>query len=533
IGATPQAGGGLMIRFNHATFTYPKANAPTLRDVTAVIGPGELGLVMGLTGSGKTTLLRLVNGLVPHFSGGLLSGSVQVDQLDTRQVRPRDLAGVVGYVSQDPTAGFVTDLVQDELAYSMEQQATPRAVMRTRVEEVIDLLGLEPFRQRPLATLSAGQAQRVAMAAALTLHPKVLILDEPTAVLTPQETDQLMDVMRQLANQGTSIVFITHKLREVQAVADSITVIRHGKVVGVASPQSSQTELASMMVGRPVSLTVDKAPAKPGPVALKVSDLSLVEPDGRVVLDEISLEVQHGEVLAIAGVQGNGQTELAKCLMGLIKPTGGTITLEGMALDHLSVRRHLDLGIGYVPEDRATDGMVGSFTIAENLVLDQYHRPPFSQAGWLRPTVIGQNANHKVKQFDIRTTSVDLPITALSGGNQQKVVLARELSRELKLLVAAQPTRGLDVGSIEFVHNQVVSQRDKGTPVVIIATELDEVEALADRIAVMYRGALVGVVPAGTPRSVLGLMMAGVPAEQAFAQTNATALGRAEGGLVT
>ena len=360
--------------------------------------------------------------------------------------------------------------------------------------------------------------QRVEIIKALSRDAKVLVFDEPTAVLTPQETDELMAIMKQLKETGTSIVFITHKLREVREVADRITVIRLGKVVGEASPRATNAELATLMVGRAVDLTVDKAPAVPGAPALVVTNLTVLDPRGQIVVNNVSFSVSAGEILAIAGVQGNGQTELTEALMGLQPRVVGEITLDGTSLRKLSVRKILDAGVGFIPEDRTEDGLVSEFTIAENLMLDRANKEPFVKRWNLQLSYLTDFAEETVKEFDVRSQGIETKVGRRSGGNQQKVVLARELSRDLRLFVAAQPTRGLDVGSIEFVHERIVATRDAGTPVLVISTELDEVAALADRIMVMYRGRIVGIVPGDTPRSVLGLMMAGeVPAGEGVA----------------
>jgi simple sugar transport system ATP-binding protein len=366
-----------------------------------------------------------------------------------------------------------------------------------------------------------GVQQRVEIIKALVRNARVLILDEPTAVLTPQETDELIGIMRQLKSAGTSIVFITHKLREVRAIADSITVIRRGKVIGQAQPSTSETELASMMVGRAVSLTIDKAPATPGEAVFTVDNLAVVDDRGQTVVDDVSFDVHAGEILVIAGVQGNGQTELTEAIVGLHSGVIGSIRLDGEELVGRNVRQVLDAGVGFVPEDRALDGIIGSFSVAENLVLDRYVAKPFASGLSLRGSLVRENADQRVEEYDIRTPSVTATADTLSGGNQQKLVIARELSRPLKLLIASQPTRGLDVGSIEFVHARIVQERDHGTPVVIVSNELDEVSALADRVAVMYRGRIIGIVDGGTDRDVLGLMMAGVPKAEAQAHASA------------
>jgi simple sugar transport system ATP-binding protein len=318
-----------------------------------------------------------------------------------------------------------------------------------------------------------------------------------------------MVIMKQLKAAGTSIVFITHKLREVREVADRITVIRLGAVVGEASPTASNSELAALMVGRSVDLTVDKKPFEPGDVALSVTNLRVKDVLGHSVVDGVSFTVRAGEILAIAGVQGNGQTELSEAIMGLQPNISGDIVLDGKSLVGLNVRRVLDAGVGFVPEDRTEDGLVANFSVAENLILDRSNGAPFAKLGSLQLDELATFSQEKLGEFDIRAQSIATLAGKLSGGNQQKIVLARELSRSLRLFVAAQPTRGLDVGSIEFVHSQIVATRDSGLPVIVVSTELDEVIALADRIAVMYRGGIVGIVPGDTPRDVLGLMMAG------------------------
>jgi len=383
------------------------------------------------------------------------------------------------------------------------------AAARAKVREISERFGFDVDPDAIVEELPVGVQQRVEIIKALSRDARVLVFDEPTAVLTPQETDELMAIMRQLKESGTAIVFITHKLREVREVADRITVIRLGKVVGEASPTASNTELASMMVGRAVELMIDKAPAKPGADAFVVTDLSVIDARDQYVVKDVSFTVRAGEILAVAGVQGNGQTELTEAILGLQARTSGSITLDGVELLGRNVRRVLDAGVGFVPEDRTEDGLVAEFTIAENLMLDRSVGEPFVKGGTLQLGELATFAEEKLREFDIRAQGIDTRAGRLSGGNQQKVVLARELSRELRLFVASQPTRGLDVGSIEFVHTRIVEARDAGIPVIVVSTELDEVIALADRIAVMYRGGIVGIVPGDTPRDQLGLLMAG------------------------
>jgi simple sugar transport system ATP-binding protein len=358
--------------------------------------------------------------------------------------------------------------------------------------------------------LPVGLQQRVEIIRALIYDAKVLILDEPTAVLTPQETDELLRNMKKLKAKGTSIVFITHKLREVKEAADKITIIRRGKVVGTASPTASQEELASLMVGRPVSLDVEKSPAKLGEITLSVKGLTISDHTGRSLVRNVSFDVRAGEVLAVAGVQGNGQSELAESIVGLQEHVTGKIELEGVDITRSSVRDALHAGIAFVPESREEDGLIGSFSIEENLILDLHDLPPYAKGPVISQSIVSAEAEKLVKEFDIRTQSAKDSASSLSGGNKQKVVLARELSRPVKLVVASQPTRGLDVGSIEFVHERIIAERNAGRAVLLFSTELDEVSALADRIAVMYRGEFIDIVPANTSREELGLLMAGV-----------------------
>ena len=371
--------------------------------------------------------------------------------------------------------------------------------------------------------LPVGVQQRVEILKALANDAKYLIFDEPTAVLTPQEIDELIAVMRSLRDEGKAIVFITHKLREVRAIADTITVIRRGKVVGQAKPTDSEAQLAELMVGRAVSLLVDKEPAQAdSQVRLQLEGVAVAAPNGTLVVDDLDLEVAGGEIVCIAGVQGNGQTELAEALLGVTPTVRGRVLLDGKLLTGKSPREIIDAGLGFVPEDRKHDGFVGTFTVAENLVLNHFDEPPYAKGIALDLAKINANAEHRVTEFDIRTQSITATTASLSGGNQQKVVMARELSRPLAALIANQPTRGVDVGAIEFLHSRLVAERDRGTAVLIVSTELDEVVALADRIAVMYRGRIVGIVPPDTSREVLGLMMAGVPTEEALASASVT-----------
>ncbi|MGO1745432.1 MAG: ABC transporter ATP-binding protein [Microbacterium gubbeenense] len=483
--------------------------------IDLTIEPGEIHCLLGENGAGKSTLMNVLYGLYQADDGDILiDGAVQGFS------GPGDaMAAGIGMVHQHFMLIPVFTVAENVMLGHEQTKFGGRldlAAARARVHEISKRFGFNVDPDALVEDLPVGVQQRVEIIKALSRDAKVLVFDEPTAVLTPQETDELMTTMRQLRDAGTSIVFITHKLREVREVADRITVIRLGKVVGEAEPTASNAELASLMVGRAVELTVHKDPPNLGDEALVVSGLTVTDDVGTVVVDDVSFSVHAGEVLAIAGVQGNGQTELTEAIVGLQDRVSGSALLNGRELTGRSVRDILDDGVGFVPEDRSVDGLVKEFSIAENLMLDRSHGEPFVSRGTIRQNALNDFAREKIEEFDIRTQGPAQPAGRLSGGNQQKVVLARELSRDLSLLVAAQPTRGVDVGSIEFIHTRIVAARDSGIPVLVISTELDEAAALADRIMVMYRGKVVGIVPGDTPREELGLMMAGMSGSSAL-----------------
>ncbi len=476
--------------------------------IDLVVEPGEIHCLLGENGAGKSTLMNVLYGLYQADEGEIL-----LDDVVQHFAGPGDaMAAGIGMVHQHfmliPVFTVAENVMLGHEPTKFGGQLN-MAKAREQVREISARFGFDLDPDAVVGDLPVGVQQRVEIIKALSRDAKVLVFDEPTAVLTPQETDELMVIMKQLKESGTSIVFITHKLREVREVADKITVIRLGKVVGQASPTASNTELASMMVGRAVELTIEKGKAQLGEPALVIDKLSVIDPIGQLVVNNISFDVREGEIVAIAGVQGNGQTELVEAIMGLQARTTGTISLDGKSLVGSTVRQILDAGVGFIPEDRNEDGLVSEFTVAENLMLDRSNGEPFVRRGNLQLATLAEFAEEKLTEFDIRAQGIGTRAGNLSGGNQQKVVLARELSRSLRLLLAAQPTRGLDVGSVEFVHTRIVEARDSGVPVVVVSTELDEVTALADRIVVMYRGGIVGIVPGDTPRDVLGLMMAG------------------------
>ncbi len=381
-----------------------------------------------------------------------------------------------------------------------------------RIRALSQEYGLEVNPDALVGDLPVGIQQRVEIIKALYRDAKVLILDEPTAVLTPQEADDLFEVMRRLKQRGVSIFFITHKLREVLAVADRITVLRRGEVVGTTTPSEATREsLARMMVGRDVMLQVEKTPAKPGEEVLVVRNLVVEDHRGHKAVNGVSFSVRAGEILGVAGVQGNGQSELVEAITGLRHAVGGEIIVLGHNVTNRRPREVTSLGTAHIPEDRIRHGLVLSYPVADNLVLADYYREPFSHGIILDEPHIEENARRLVEMFDIRTPSVFIPASKLSGGNQQKVIVARELSRRPRLLIAAQPTRGLDVGSIEFIHQQIVAARDSGAGVLLVSAELDEIMSLSDRIVVMHQGQIMADIPAGqATREQLGLLMAGV-----------------------
>ena len=495
--------------------------------IDLVIQPGEIRALLGENGAGKTTLMNVLYGLIQPDEGEIL--------LDDKPVAihsPRDaIRAKIGMVHQHFMLVPVFTVAENVTlgAEPVRRLATPelhlgglrvpplglpsiglldRRKARREVLELSERFGLQVDPDALVEDLPVGVQQRVEIIKALLRDASVLVLDEPSAVLTPGETEDLFRVMRELRAGGRSIIFISHKLKEVQAIADNVTVIRRGKVVGERPPSTSSVELASLMVGRSVQLRVSKEPARPGEVVLDVKDLVVAGERGEQSVRDVSFEVRAGEILGVAGVQGNGQTELAEALMGL-RPSTGSVHLDGADIGHASTRDRLRAGIGYIPEDRSEDGIVGDFSVADNLILDVYDRPPYANGIALNLSAIRDSAATRVQEYDVRTTSVDTPAGTLSSGNQQKVVVAREMGRDVKLLLVSQPTRGLDVGSIEFVHKRLVTQRDAGAAVLLVSSELDEIYALADRIAVMYEGRIVAFCPPTIPEQELGLLMAG------------------------
>jgi ABC-type uncharacterized transport system ATPase subunit len=472
---------------------------------------GEVLGLLGENGAGKSTLMNILSGLYRPDSGQILIDGKLRTFTDPRQA----IDAGIGMVHQHFELVPVFDVVE-AVALGAESVTGPvgtfdRGTARARVVELSRQYNLNVNPDATIEDLPVGVRQRVEILKALYRRSDILVLDEPSAVLTPLETEELFGIIRGLAEAGTSVIFITHKLNEVLEVADRITVLRRGRVAGTVEPRDATREmLANLMVGRDVELTVAKGPASPGAVVLSVTDLHVRDDRQHMVVDGVSLEVRAGEILALAGVQGNGQTELVEAIVGLRAADAGQIVIDGHDTTSSSPRRVSDLGVAHVPEDRMRDGLIGAMTISENFILDTYHREPYSRRGWLNAGAIADGAAIAVRDYDVRTPSIEAFAGSLSGGNQQKVVVAREFSRPVKLVVAAQPTRGLDVGSIEYIHRRLIEQRDAGAAVLIVSTELDEVLAVGDRIAVMLGGRIVGVLegPDATYEA-LGMLMSG------------------------
>jgi len=472
---------------------------------------GKVLGMLGENGAGKTTLMNILSGLYKPDSGQILiDGEERVFADPVGAIR----AGV-GMVHQHFMLVPVFDVVE-AVALGAETVKDrigtfDRAAARQRIVELSEQYKLDIDPDAKIESLPVGVRQRVEIIKALYRHSDILVLDEPSAVLTPYETEELFSIIRSLAAAGTTVIFITHKLNEVLEVADDIVVLRRGRVAGTADPKTAtRQELANLMVGRDVELIVPKGPAKPGDVVLHMADLFVRDDRLEMAVKGIDLDVRAGEIVVIAGVQGNGQTELVEAITGLRPADSGTITIAGQHTEKANPRTVSDLGVAHIPEDRGRDGLINFMTVAENYILDSYHQEPYSKRGIFDLKAVRERAAQGVKDFDIRTPSIDTYAVSLSGGNQQKVVVAREFSVPVKLVVAAQPTRGLDVGSIEYIHRRIVEQRDAGAAILIVSTELDEVLAVGDRIAVMFDGRILGVLSGeDATYEQLGLLMGG------------------------
>jgi simple sugar transport system ATP-binding protein len=489
------------------TKRYPGVVANDHIDLT--VRPGEIHALLGENGAGKSTLMNILYGLARPNEGQILLDGQPVTIAGPSDAIRRGINMVHQHFMLVPVL-----TVAENILLGDEIMSGPiflnRGEARRRILEFGKRFGFEIDPDAKVGSLSVGWQQRVEILKALYRDARILVLDEPTAVLTPQETEEIFAVLRRLAQAGHSIIFISHKLYEVLEIADRITVIRRGRVVGERIPsQTNEDDLAALMVGREVQLTVDRGESHPAKAELVVEHLRVNDDRGHEAVSHVSLEVRGGEILGIAGVAGNGQDELVEALIGLRKPASGQVWLGGREVTGASAREMNEAAVAYVPADRHRFGLVLSFSVADNLCLTSYYRAPYARGVLRNDSVIEEHAETAVDQFDVRTPSVDARAGTLSGGNQQKVVIAREFERDLKLLILDQPTRGLDVGSIEFIHRQVIAKRDAGTAVLLVSAELDEVLEMSDRIAVMYGGQIVGLVDGRTAdKNEVGLLMA-------------------------
>lgn len=481
-------------------------------DISFEVHAGEIVALLGENGAGKSTLVKNVFGLLRADKGEIYINGEKMEPGDTAGVIARGVGMVHQHFQLVPVMSVTENMIlgdepKNGLFINMKKA-------QDQVRALSEKFGLEVDPTANIEDLPVGTQQRVEILKALRKDVKLLILDEPTAVLTPQETDELIGVIKNLAKQGVGVIVITHKLREVMALADRVVVLRGGKVVGSTSPkETDEAGLAQMMVGRSVVLEVHKAPAKPGAPALTVKGLEVFDDRRLLSVKGVDFEVRSGEILGVAGVEGNGQRELVEAICGMRPRAKGEVLVNGVATKDMHPHAVHEAGVSHIPEDREKHGLVSSYSIADNLILNQFDQAPFAK-GWLRNMgEIKKNAEDLIKEFDIRTTSPFAQASSLSGGNKQKVVVARELSQDLHVLVAAQPTRGVDVGSIEFIHNQLIDARDHGAGVLLVSAELDEILSLSDRIAVMSGGKIVAIIDAeGADRNYIGRLMAGLSA---------------------
>lgn len=478
--------------------------------IDLVVHKGEIHSLLGENGAGKTTLMNILYGLYHPTEGSIAINGKTLNIKDPNVAISHGIGMVHQHFMLVPKFTVTENIILgSEPTGSLNKLDMDKA--RADVMEISTKYGLTVDPDAKIQDISVGMQQRVEILKALYRGAEILILDEPTAVLTPQEIDELINIMHKLTEQGKSIIIITHKLKEIKASADFCTIIRRGKKIDVVDVKDvDEQQLAEMMVGREVNFAVEKSEYKPGEVIFEVKDLVVEDARGIDVVEHLNLQVKKGEILGLAGIDGNGQSELIEAITGLRKIKSGDVLINGGNVANLAPRKIINSGISNIPEDRQKHGLVLDFTIAENMILENYANEPFSKGRWLQFDKIKEFAHQLVEKFDVRPTDIENRAAALSGGNQQKVIIAREVTNDPDLLIATQPTRGLDVGAIEFVHKSLVEQRDKGKGVLLVSYELDEILSVSDRIAVIYDGKIVAVYNANeTDENEIGLMMAG------------------------
>ncbi|MGI5839348.1 MAG: ABC transporter ATP-binding protein [bacterium] len=492
--------------------------------ITFRVRSGEIHALLGENGAGKSTLMSILFGLYQPDQG-----IIRVRGKEVRIGNPNAATSLgIGMVHQHfkLVHNFT---VTENIILGMEEMKGGRIAVReaaTRIRQLSDRYRLSVDPAARIEDISVGMQQRVEILKMLYRSAEILVFDEPTAVLTPQETGELMEIMRRMTAEGKTVILITHKLKEIKAVADRCTIIRRGKAVATLDvPAATETQMAELMVGRQVIFTLAKEPPRPGDKVLEIENLYVRDQRGLPAVRGVNLTAHSGEILGVAGVEGNGQTELVEAITGLRRIETGQIRLLGKNIGILPIQKRLEAGLGHIPEDRQKYGLVLDFTLEDNLILEMYYREPFSRRGILRRETIRRYAERLASQFDIRTGQGALTMArSMSGGNQQKAIIAREIDRSPVLLVVVQPTRGLDVGAVEYIHRRLLAERDKGKTILLFSLDLDEILNLSDRIAVMYEGKIVGVVDAAaTNDNELGLMMAGAGGDGAY--------GKAAGGL--
>lgn len=478
-------------------------------NINLTVEKGEIHALLGENGAGKSTLMNILYGLYKPTEGEIFINDQKVEISGPMDAIRQGIGMVHQHFMLIPVLTVTENVMLGEETLR-SGFLLDRKTVAGRIREISQKYGLQVNPDAYIKDLPVGIQQRVEIIKVLYRQANILILDEPTAVLTPQEVEELFGIIKSLVTQGVSLIFITHKLKEVLAVADRITVIRRGRTVGTTTPaEATSQSLAELMVGRAVELIVRKKTASPGEVVLSVENLVVRDDQGHLAVKGVSFEVKAGEILGIAGVQGNGQTELVRALTGLGHPESGTIKIAGHNVNHASPRKITELGVAHVPEDRQRDGLVLKFPIKDNMMLNTYYSN-FARGIVIDEAKVNKNAAQLVQEFDVRTPGIEVEAGNLSGGNQQKVIVAREFSRPIKLLIASQPTRGLDVGSIEYIHSRIIQKRDEGAAVLVVSTELDEIRALSDRIAVMFEGKIMDILPANrVTKDQLGLLMAG------------------------